>query len=95
MFKSILKLINLNLLHKDIAKIMVNFASPVVDHRLMLNISRAPAHNVIELENIMLSLCMCYFTCAQQICASPVHALLLYDSKQTFTFFILQGNRFL
>lgn len=88
MFKYILKLINLNLLHEDIAK-MVKFASPVAEHRLTLNISRAPAHNVTELENIMLSLCKCYFTCAQQICDSPVHALLLYDSVQSFTFFIL------
>lgn len=75
---------------------MVNLASPVVElHRLMLNISRAPAHVVTDLENSILSLCMCCFTCAQQICASPVHALLLYDSSQTFAFFMLKGNRFL
>lgn len=59
MFKYILKLINLNLLHNNIAKIMVNFASPAAEHRLMINISRTPAPNVTELENIMLSLCMC------------------------------------
>lgn len=40
---------------------MVNFSSPVVQlHRLTLNISRAPVHNVIELENIMLSLCVLF-----------------------------------